>query len=290
MAQIIELIKFASSPMTHGMSSLNDLNPKEFWKWFEAITRIPRPSKKEGKIIEFLIDFANSRGLEWKQDKAGNVLIYKGLNKKQRDRNILILQSHVDMVCEKNSGVVHDFENDPITCIVQDGWVKADGTTLGADDGAGVAAMLAILDSKTIRHGPLECLFTVDEETGLTGARMLEQEFLSGKYLINLDSGDEGEFYVGCAGGMDTSGFLSYAKEKSKTGSIALQISVKGLKGGHSGEDIDKGLGNSVKILTRLIWSLNRSVAVDLAYMEAGNLRNAIPREGSAIICFPYKS
>jgi len=272
------------------MSKLNELNPKEFWKWFEKIASVPRPSKKEGKIIEFLIDFAQSRNLSWKKDLAGNVLILKSATTGFEKRRTTILQCHVDMVCEKNAGVEHDFERDPIKCIVDNGWVRAEGTTLGADDGAGVAASLAILDSTEIKHGPLECLFTVDEETGLTGARLLEPDFLTGKYLINLDSGDEGEFYVGCAGGMDTTGFLNYLKEKNKAGSIALQIQINGLKGGHSGEDIDKGLANSVKLLTRLIWTLNKSLVIDLASFEAGNLRNAIPREGTAVICFPYKS
>jgi dipeptidase D len=271
------------------MASLNNLKPKEFWMWFEAICRIPRPSKKEVKIIEYLTEFAQARKLKWKKDLAGNVLIYKGPSKGFEKRKTTIMQAHVDMVCEKNNGVVHDFEKDPINCIIEGGWVKAAGTTLGADDGAGVAAMLAVLNATDIEHGPIECLFTVDEETGLTGARLLEPEFMSGKFLINLDSGDEGEFYIGCAGGMDTLGFLGYSMESSKKSNIAIQIHVNGLKGGHSGEDIDKGLGNAVKILNRLIWTLNREVPFDLYRMEAGNLRNAIAREGMATICLPYK-
>lgn len=271
------------------MSSINNLKPSEFWKWFGEVLKIPRPSKKEEKIIEFLIEFAKARKLLWKKDLAGNILIYKGPATGFEGRKTTVLQAHVDMVCEKNTGVMHDFEKDPIKCIIDDGWVKADGTTLGADDGAGVAAILAILDSDDTPHGPLECLFTVDEETGLSGARLLEEKFIKGKFLINLDSGDEGEFYVGCAGGLDTTGFLNCSKESSKAGHIAIQIIVSGLKGGHSGEDIDKGLGNSVKILNRLIWTLNRQIQVDVCSMEAGNLRNAIPREGTATISFPYE-
>jgi dipeptidase D len=285
-----ECVKFVEGSNQRRMTNLNDLKPIEFWKWFEAVTSIPRPSKKEGKIIEFLIDFAKRRNLKWEKDLAGNVLIHKGPTSGFENRKTTILQSHVDMVCEKNAGVEHNFETDPITCIIDSGWVRADGTTLGADDGAGVAASLAILDSEIIEHGPLECLFTVDEETGLTGARLLEPDFISGHFLINLDSGDEGEFYVGCAGGMDTTGFLNYTREKIKPGSMAFQVQVNGLKGGHSGEDIDKGLANSVKVITRLIWAVNRNISVDLASIDAGNLRNAIPREGTAIICFPYKS
>jgi len=193
------------------------------------------------------------------------------------------------MVCEKNSDTVHDFENDPIQPYISDGWIKAKGTTLGADDGIGIAAQLAILESKTIEHGPIECLFTVDEETGLSGAFALKTDFLKGKILLNLDSEDEGQLYIGCAGGKDTTATFTFHKEKVSHNSIAFKIMVSGLKGGHSGDDINKGLANSNKLLNRLLWKCSQ-FGIRISTIDGGNLKNAIPREAYAIITIPESS
>jgi dipeptidase D len=199
------------------------------------------------------------------------------------------LQSHVDMVCEKNSNVVHDFDKDPIRPYVDGEWVKARGTTLGADDGIGMALQLAILESKTIQHGQLECLFTVDEETGLTGAFELDTQFLKGKILLNLDSEDEGELFIGCAGGIDTVANFVYERVNNEIDHVAYKVSVMGLKGGHSGDDINKGRGNANKILTRILWNCEKMYEMRLAQMDGGNLRNAIAREAFAIVTVPRK-
>ena len=265
------------------MESIDALYPSEFWKWFDAVTKIPRPSRKEAGMIHFLDLFAKERNLPFIKDIAGNVLIKKEAAIGYENRQPVILQAHMDMVCEKNIGVIHDFEKDPISYYEASGWIRARGTTLGADDGAGLAAMLAILDGPS-RFGPLSCLFTVDEETGLTGARMIQNQMLPANILINLDSGDEGEFYAGCAGGVDTTGYFSYKAVPAEQGGVYYRILVTGLTGGHSGDDIDKGLANSVKLLTRVLRELSGVCELKLCQMDAGNLRNAIPREGSAMV------
>ncbi|HPD95285.1 MAG: aminoacyl-histidine dipeptidase [Bacteroidales bacterium] len=265
------------------MAVLNTLKPKEVWQQFEEICQIPRPSKKEGKIIEFLVDFAKKHKLEVKTDSAGNVLIKKPGTPGYENLQTVVLQSHMDMVCEKNSDVNHDFLTDPIQPIIDGEWVKANGTTLGADDGIGIAAELAILASNTVKHGPIECLFTVDEETGLTGASEIKEGFFEGKTLINLDSEDEGELFIGCAGGVDTIATFAYDAEKVPSDSVALKLNVKGLKGGHSGDDINKGLGNSIKIINRFLWKGTHKYDLRLANLDGGNLRNAIPREAFAV-------
>ena len=264
------------------MKGIDSLKPVEIWKYFNEILEIPRPSKKEEKIIAYLLTFADKHKLDAKQDEAGNLVISKPATKGMEKSASIILQSHVDMVCEKNSDVVHDFSKDPINAYIDGDWVKARGTTLGADDGIGIAAQLAILASNSIKHGPIECLFTVDEETGLTGAFDLKPNFFSSKILLNLDSEDEGEIFIGCAGGMDTTITFAYEKEKVPSDFKAFRISVTGLKGGHSGDDIDKGLGNSIKILNRFLWKGTNKYDLRISNIDGGNLRNAIAREAFA--------
>ncbi|MFW6019784.1 MAG: aminoacyl-histidine dipeptidase [Bacteroidales bacterium] len=267
--------------------ALLELEPKRIWSYFKEILEIPRPSKQEDKISAYLMNFAKEHGLEAKKDKVGNVLITKPGTKGKENTKTVVLQSHLDIVCEKNNDVIHDFEKDPIESVVEDGWVKAKGTTLGADDGIGVAAQLAILEADDIEHPPIECLFTVDEETGMTGAFGLDEDFLSGKILLNLDSEDDGELFIGCAGGKDTVGKLAYESEQTPDNHMGYWIKVSGLKGGHSGDDIHKGRGNAVKILNRLIWNLAEEFDARLTSFDAGNLRNAIAREGQALIALP---
>ncbi|HZL11382.1 MAG TPA: aminoacyl-histidine dipeptidase [Prolixibacteraceae bacterium] len=266
------------------MRRLTKLIPQPLWNYFEDICQIPRPSKKEEKIIGFLLDFAKTNGLKARQDEIGNVLISKPATKGREKDQIVILQSHVDMVCEKNSETKHNFESDAIKPFIADGWVKAEGTTLGSDDGIGIAAQMAILAATDISHGPIECLFTVDEETGLSGAFALQPGFLSGHTLLNLDSEDEGELFIGCAGGIDTIGTLRYTPEELKLASFAVKLEIKGLQGGHSGDDINKKRGNANKILNRFLVDADRKFDMHLAVFNGGNLRNAIAREASAVV------
>jgi dipeptidase D len=266
---------------------VKDLEPSGIWKFFDEITKVSRPSKKEGKIVQFLMDFAKSYSLEAQKDAANNVLIRKAATPGMENLKTTILQSHVDMVCEKNNDVKHDFENDPIQTYIDGDWVKARGTTLGADDGIGVAASMAILASKNLQHGPLECLFTTDEETGLTGAYALRKDFLTGKILINLDTEEEGEFYIGCAGGKNIMATFKYEKEKIPAGYFWFRTDVKGLNGGHSGSEIDKGLGNANKILARYLWTIMQECPLLISEFNGGNLSNAIPREAYAIAGIP---
>ncbi len=269
--------------------TLGHLQPKRIWEIFEEICQVPRPSKKEEKILNYLIDFAKNHDLDYKQDRVGNLLITKPGQAGHEKKKTVVLQSHVDMVCEKNSDVEHDFDNDPIVPVVDGEWVKARGTTLGADDGIGMALQLAVLESKDLEHGPLECLFTVDEETGMTGAFGLEPGFLQGKTLLNLDSEDDGELFIGCAGGIDTTATFSYESVNNETDHIAFKLNVSGLKGGHSGDDIHKGRGNANKILNRMLWNCERMFELRLAQIDGGNLRNAIAREAFAIVTIPKR-
>ena len=271
------------------MNRLEHLKPQPLFNYFEQICQIPRPSKKEEKIRKFLLDFAKEHNLTAKTDKAGNVLISKPAYPGRENRPVVILQTHMDMVCEKNSDKIFDFDNDPIEPIIADGWVKANGTTLGADCGIGIAAQLAVLTSDKIKHGPLECLITVDEETGLTGAKALEPGFMTGSVLLNLDSEDEGEIFIGCAGGIDTVAVLHYEKEPVPKSHAAMEISVSGLLGGHSGDDIHKNRGNAIKILNRFLLRAFNDFSARLADFNGGNLRNAIAREARAVIVFPEK-
>jgi dipeptidase D len=269
------------------MTSLSNLKPERVWYYFEEICKIPRPSKKEEKIAAYLVDFGKSHNLETIQDEVGNVIIRKAASAGKENIKSIILQSHIDMVCEKNADTIHDFEKDPIQAYIDGGWVKAKGTTLGADDGIGVAAQLAILEAKDIEHGPIECLFTIDEETGLTGAFALKSGVLKSSILLNLDSEDEGQLFIGCAGGKDTSITFTYTKENLSDDVSAFLVSVTGLNGGHSGDEINKGLGNSIKIINRLLWYSANHHDLRIAELNGGNLRNAIPREAFAKIVIP---
>ena len=266
--------------------TIRDLQPKLVWEIFDQITAVPRPSKREEKIIEYLLDFAKRYNLDAERDQIGNVVIRKGATAGYEALPTVILQSHMDMVCEKNSDTVHNFETDPIRTKIVDGWVKAEGTTLGADCGIGMAAALAVLIDPNVEHGAIEALFTVDEETGLTGAFNLGEGMLTGKYLINLDSEDEGEIFIGCAGGVDTLGYFDYSVETLPAGYEYYRVGVSGLKGGHSGDDIDKGLGNANKILAYFLYDAER-FGIRLGMFDGGNLRNAIPREAYAIVAVP---
>lgn len=266
---------------------INNLEPRLVWKYFNEICQVPRPSKKEGKIIAYLLEFAKKHNIEVNKDEAGNVLMTKPATKGYENLSTVILQGHVDMVCEKNSGTVHDFENDPIQTYVDGDWLKAKGTTLGADNGIGIAASLAILASENIEHGKLECLFTVDEETGLTGAYALGKDFLTGDILLNLDTEEDGQLYIGCAGGKGTNITFTYEEEYAPTEYFWFRIDVNGLNGGHSGSEINKGLGNANKILNRYLWTLSRRLKISIAEIDGGNLHNAIAREAYAIAGVP---
>ncbi len=269
------------------MSDLLKLKPERVWYYFHEICKIPRPSKKEEKISAWLVEFGKKNNLETKKDSVGNVILIKPACKGKENVKTVVLQSHIDMVCEKNSSTVHDFDKDPIIPVIDGEWVKAKGTTLGADDGIGIAAQLALLEATDISHGPLECLFTVDEETGLTGAFALAPDFVKGRILLNLDSEDEGQLFIGCAGGKDTSISFTYNKENTPENVNAYKVSVTGLKGGHSGDDINKGLGNAVKILNRFLWNAADKYKMRIAKFDGGNLRNALAREAFANIIIP---
>ena len=264
-----------------------NLEPKEVWKYFYELTQIPRPSKKEGKVIEYMKNFGESLGLETIVDGVGNVIIRKPATPGMENRKGVILQGHLDMVPQKNSDVVHDFEKDPIDAYVDGEWVTAKGTTLGADNGIGVAASMAVLASKDIQHGPLEALFTIDEETGMTGAFGLKPDVLKGEILINLDSEDEGELYVGCAGGTNANLKFSYQEEKVPTSHVAFEVRLTGLKGGHSGVDIALERGNANKLMNRILWMAAKEYGLRIADLKGGDLRNAIPREAFAVVTVP---
>ena len=269
------------------MSEIRDLEPKAVWDIFQQLCDIPRPSKKEQKAVEFAKNFGEKLGLETIVDEVGNVIIKKPATKGMEDRKTVVLQGHLDVVPQKNSDIDHNFETDPIQAYVDGEWVTAKDTTLGADNGMGVAAAMAVLQSNEIEHGPLEALFTIDEETGMTGAENLKAGVLDADILINMDSEDEGELYIGCAGGIDTNAKFYYNEEDVPSDSKAFRIDVKGLKGGHSGLDISLGRGNSNKILTRVLYKLNKTLELRLADIQSGSLRNAIPREGFAIVTVP---
>jgi dipeptidase D len=261
--------------------------PKNVWKHFYSLTQIPRPSKKEGKIIEFVKNFGESLGLETLVDRVGNVIIRKPPTPGMEDRKGVILQGHLDMVPQKNSDTKHEFEKDPIDAYIDGEWVKARGTTLGSDNGMGVAAAMAVLESKDLTHGPIEALFTIDEETGMTGANNLEPGLLKGDILINLDSEDEGELYIGCAGGIDTTVQFTYNEDPVPAGMEAFKIAVTGLKGGHSGLDIHLGKGNACLIMNETLQQAMDQFGMRLASIDAGSLRNAIPREAFATVVVP---
>ncbi len=276
--------------MSKTKENLSKLEPKSLWENFIAICDIPHPSKKEEEIAKFLEEFGKNLGLESERDEANNVIIKKPATKGMEDLKTVVLQAHVDMVPQKNNDTAHDFEKDPITAYIDGEWVKAKGTTLGADNGIGAAAMMAILQSKDIPHGTIEAVFTTDEETGFTGAAALESGKLDGEFLLNLDTEDEDELCIGCAGGAYVNGLFHYEETAVPEDVLPFQIIVKGLAGGHSGCDIHLQRGNSIKILTRILWDAGRKFDMLLAEIEAGApLHNAIPRESSAIIVIPSK-
>lgn len=265
------------------------LRPEEVFECFSKVNQVPRPSKKEDKMIAFLMDFGLSLGLDTQKDATGNVLIRKPATPGYENLETLVLQCHMDMVCEKNRDVDFNFETDAIQTYVDGDWLKAKGTTLGADDGIGVAMCMAVLQSKQIEHGPIECLFTRDEETGLTGAMGLEPGFVKGKFLINLDSEDEGQIFVSCAGGARTTATFSFREEALPAGYFTIKVTVKGLTGGHSGDDINKKRANANKMLARYLYRLMQKTDVRIVDIQSGGLHNAIPREGFAVIAVPEK-
>lgn len=266
---------------------LSDLQPKAVWEFFEQICQYPRPSKKEEKIANFLINWAKERNFEVQKDSFGNFVIRKPATPGMENRKPVAIQGHIDMVCEKNADTVHDFENDPIQPYIDGDWVKAKGTTLGADNGIGIAMGMAILDSKDIAHPPIELLCTLDEETGLTGAINLSRDLLKAEILINLDSEEEGAFTIGCAGGMNTSGSFAYDSDSVPADSLAYTLAIKGLQGGHSGIEIHDGRANAIKLLNRLLYKLSNSLDIRISSLKAGNAHNAIPREAFAVITLP---
>lgn len=268
------------------MSTILQLAPQNVWKHFYSLTRIPRPSGHMEKITEFLVDFGKGLGLESFVDEIGNVIIRKAATPGMENRKGVILQAHMDMVPQKNNDTVHDFTKDPIETYVDGDWLKAKGTTLGADNGLGVAAIMAVLEDDNLKHGPLEALITKDEETGMYGAFGLKPGTLNGKILLNLDSEDEGELYIGCAGGLDVTATLEYQQEAVSAGLVARKITLKGLRGGHSGLEINQGRGNANKLLARVAHDILIEFDSQLASFEGGNMRNAIPREAHAVLVF----
>ena len=261
---------------------LSQLKPQLIWKNFSALNSVPRPSKKEEKVIEFIKKFGENLGLETTVDEVGNVIIKKPATKGMEDRKAVVLQSHLDMVCQKNSDIEFDFETQGIQMEVDGDWVKAKGTTLGADNGIGVASIMSVLESNDIAHPALEALFTIDEETGMTGALGLKPGQLHGKILLNLDTEEDDEIDIGCAGGIDVTASQTYNVESAKGQTV--KITVKGLQGGHSGMDIHKGFGNANVILGRLLYHGIENQNIQLISIDGGGLRNAIPREGNAVV------
>lgn len=269
------------------MSKNNLLQPSIVFDCFAEVNKIPRPSKKEEKMIAFLKAFGEGLGLPTKVDETGNVCISKPATPGYENSKTVILQSHMDMVCEKNKDKDFDFENDAIATYVDGEWLKANGTTLGADDGIGVAMQMAVLKSNDIEHGPIECVFTRDEETGLTGAMGMKSDFMTGDYLINLDSEDEGQIFVSCAGGVRTTATYPFPTEDMPEGYFTFRVGVKGLTGGHSGDDINKKRGNANKILVRFLNQEMQKMDLRVVDIQSGGLHNAIPREGYAICAVP---
>ena len=263
--------------------AIKGLKPEILWQRFYEISQIPRPSKKEERVLQYLRNTAKELSLTTEEDSAGNIVMYVPASPGYENAKTVVLQSHVDMVCEKNKGTDHDFDRDPIKLVRDNDWLKAAGTTLGSDNGIGVAASLAMASDRDVIHGPLEFLFTVDEETGLTGVSNLQPGFIAGRTLLNLDSEEEGSFYVGCAGGQDTVGIFKIREMSPSTGLAAYELAVTGLKGGHSGLDIHAGRANAIKLLGRLLKKLE-VIDYEVAEIKGGSKRNAIPREAEATI------
>ncbi|NTW31174.1 MAG: aminoacyl-histidine dipeptidase [Bacteroidetes bacterium] len=266
---------------------LGSLQPAALWNHFEEICKIPHPSKHEEAIRNHIVKWAKELNLETKVDEVGNVIIRKPATPGMENRKGIVLQGHIDMVPQKNNDTVHDFEKDPIIPWIDGEWVRAKGTTLGADNGIGVAAAMAVLEAKNLVHGPLEALFTIDEETGMTGAFGLKSGLLKADILMNLDTEEEGDLCVGCAGGTNANIKFHFSEEKVPADMVSYKVTVKGLKGGHSGVDINLERGNSNKILNRILWFANKNMGLQLSSIDGGSLRNAIPRESAAIITLP---
>ena len=268
--------------------AVNELEPKILWKHFHGLTQVPRPSKKEEKILAYLKQLLAELGHAYEQDETGNLVVRKPATPGYEKAPTVLIQGHVDMVCEKNKETQFDFDNDPIVAYVDGEWVTAKGTTLGADNGIGVAAGLAVLESRDLVHPPMEFLFTVDEETGLTGAKGLKPGFLKSEIMLNLDSEEDGALYVGCSGGMDTAGVMTMVTAPAPAAHEALEIMISGLKGGHSGLDIHTGRGNAIKFITRVLNSLRKDFpTIAFSSMLGGSKRNAIPREAEVIVYVP---
>jgi dipeptidase D len=263
--------------------SVRNLEPTALWNFFADLNAVPRPSKREERIVQFMLDFSKQYGLETHVDAVTNVVIKKPATPGMEQRETVILQAHLDMVHQKNEETIFDFDTQGIAMNVEGDWVKADGTTLGSDNGIGVAAIMAILASKEVAHPAIEALFTIDEETGMTGAKQLDSRFLTGRILLNLDTEDDDELSVGCAGGLDTNTSYAYNTKVTNADSEAFQIEIKGLQGGHSGMDIHKGFGNANKLLVRCLYSFQQHLGAELATFDGGGLRNAIPREAKAV-------
>ena len=264
--------------------NISSLQPTELWTHFESLNAVPRPSKKEERVRQFMVDFGNKLGLETCVDKIGNVIIKKHASPGMENRKTVILQSHLDMVHQKNADRVFDFDTQGIEMIVEGDWVRANGTTLGADNGIGVAAIMAVLESNTIEHPAIEAFFTIDEETGMTGAMQMDGSLFEGEILLNIDTEDDDELSIGCAGGIDTNTSYSYSEVPVIAESKTVEISIRGLLGGHSGMDIDKGRGNANKWMARMLWEISQCISIQLVSFDGGSLRNAIPREATAVI------
>lgn len=270
-------------------NEVRNLEPQSLWNHFSDLNAVPRPSKKEERVIQFMVDFATKLGLEYIVDEVGNVIVKKPASKGMEDRQTVVLQSHLDMVHQKNNDTEFDFYTQGIEMFVDGDWVKARGTTLGADNGLGVAAIMALLSSTDIPHPPLEGLFTIDEETGMTGAMGLKGGLLNASIMLNLDTEDDNELTIGCAGGVDVTAHGTYVAEPTPEGFVGMKLTVNGLSGGHSGMDIHKGLGNANKLLNRILSRVQPKVKIRLAEIDGGGLRNAIPRESTAILAVPSK-
>lgn len=264
--------------------SVRNLEPKTLWNHFADLNAVPRPSKKEERVRAFMVNFGNSLGLETKEDAIGNVIIKKSASPGMENRETIVMQSHLDMVHQKNSDTVFDFDMQGIEMLVDGDWVKANGTTLGADNGIGVAAIMAILASSDIAHPAIEAMFTIDEETGMTGAIKLDPSNFTGTILLNLDTEDDDELSIGCAGGIDTNTSYKYKEESVNQSSITYEISIRGLLGGHSGMDIHRGRGNANKLMNRILYQGISLMNLQISSIDGGSLRNAIPRESTAVV------
>jgi dipeptidase D len=264
--------------------NISSLEPVALWSQFEKLNAVPRPSKKEERIRQFMVDFGQSLGLETLVDPIGNVIIKKPASPGMENRKTVILQSHLDMVHQKNSDRVFDFESQGIEMIIEGDWVRANETTLGADNGIGVAAIMAVLQASDLPHPAIEAFFTIDEETGMTGAMKMDGSMFKGQILLNLDTEDDDELSIGCAGGIDTNTTFNYEETEVDPANKTIEISIRGLLGGHSGMDIDKGRGNANKWMARVLWTLSQKMEIQLVSFDGGSLRNAIPREATAVV------